>query len=32
MIHGFITMGRALDTANAVLDDCARALRASWGA
>jgi len=32
MVHGFITMGRALDTANAALADCARALRAAWGA
>ena len=32
MIHGFITMGRVLETAHAALDDCARALRASWGA
>jgi len=31
MVHGFITMGRALDTANAALADCARALRAAWG-
>ena len=30
MIHGFITMGRVLDTANAALEDCARILRASW--
>jgi acetyl esterase len=30
MVHGFITMGRALDTANAALDRCARALRAAW--
>ena len=32
MVHGFITMGRVLDTANAALADCARALRAAWGA
>jgi acetyl esterase len=32
MIHGFITMGRVLDTASAALEDCALALRASWGA
>jgi acetyl esterase len=31
MIHGFITMGRVLDTANAALTDCARALRDAWG-
>jgi len=30
MIHGFITMGRVLDTANAALADCARALRDAW--
>ena len=29
MIHGFITLGRVLDTANAALADCARALRDS---
>jgi acetyl esterase/lipase len=27
MIHGFITMGRVIDTANDALEDCARALR-----
>jgi acetyl esterase len=32
MVHGFITMGRVLDTANAALADCARALRQAWGA
>ena len=32
MVHGFITMGRILDTANAALADCARALRGAWGA
>ena len=32
MVHGFITMGRVLDTANAALADCARALRGAWGA
>ena len=32
MIHGFITMGRVLDTASAALEDCARVLRASWDA
>jgi acetyl esterase len=31
MIHGFITMGRVLETANSALDRCARALRAAWG-
>jgi acetyl esterase len=31
MVHGFITMGRVLDTANAALGDCARALREAWG-
>jgi acetyl esterase len=31
MIHGFITMGRVLDTANAALDDCARAIARSLG-
>jgi acetyl esterase len=32
MIHGFITMGRVLDTASAALEDCARVLRAAWDA
>jgi acetyl esterase len=32
MVHGFITMGRVLDTANAALADCARALRQAWSA
>jgi acetyl esterase len=32
MVHGFITMGRVLETANAALADCARALHAVWGA
>jgi acetyl esterase len=32
MVHGFITMGRVLDTANAALADCARALKKAWGA
>ena len=27
MVHGFITMGRVLDTANSALAECARALR-----
>jgi acetyl esterase/lipase len=31
MVHGFITMGRVLDTANAALADCAQALRRAWG-
>jgi acetyl esterase len=30
MVHGFITMGRALDTANTALEDCARALQRAW--
>ena len=30
MVHGFITMGRVLDTANAALADCARALRGAF--
>jgi acetyl esterase len=32
MVHGFVTMGRVLDTANTALADCARALRKAWGA
>jgi acetyl esterase len=32
MVHGFITMGRVLDTANSALADCARALKKAWGA
>jgi acetyl esterase len=32
MVHGFITMGRVLDTANAALADCAAALKKAWGA
>ncbi|MCC6210880.1 MAG: alpha/beta hydrolase [Burkholderiales bacterium] len=32
MVHGFITMGRVLDTANAALADCALSLRRAWGA
>jgi len=32
MVHGFITMGRVLDTANAALADCAAALKRAWGA
>ena len=31
MVHGFITMGRVLDTANAALADCATALKRAWG-
>lgn len=31
MVHGFITMGRVLDTANTALADCAAALRKAWG-
>jgi acetyl esterase len=31
MVHGFITMGRVLDSANAALADCAMALRKAWG-
>lgn len=31
MVHGFVTMGRVLDTANAALADCAQALRKAWG-
>lgn len=31
MVHGFITMGRVLDTANAAVDRCARALTLAWG-
>jgi len=31
MVHGFVTMGRVLDTANTTLADCARALRKAWG-
>ena len=30
MVHGFITMGRVLDTANSALADCAQALRKAW--
>jgi acetyl esterase len=30
MVHGFITMGRILDTANSALADCAAALRKAW--
>jgi acetyl esterase len=31
MVHGFITMGRVVDTANAALADCAQALKKAWG-
>jgi len=31
MVHGFITMGRVLDSANAALADCAQALKKAWG-
>src|SRR5262245_53365229 len=31
MVHGFITMGRVLDTANAALEHCGRALRSALG-
>ena len=31
MVHGFITMGRVLDTANTALADCAKALKRAWG-
>jgi len=31
MVHGFITMGRVVDTANTALADCARALKKAWG-
>ena len=31
MVHGFITMGRVLDTTNAALADCAQALKRAWG-
>jgi acetyl esterase len=31
MVHGFITMGRVLETANAALADCAQALKKAWG-
>lgn len=31
MVHGFITMGRVLDTANAALADCAMVLKKAWG-
>ena len=31
MVHGFITAGRVLDTANTALADCAQALKKAWG-
>jgi len=31
MVHGFITMGRVLETTNTALADCAQALRKAWG-
>ena len=31
MVHGFITMGRVLDTAHAALADCAQSLKKAWG-
>ena len=31
MVHGFITMGRVLETANTALADCGAALRKAWG-
>ncbi|HLX80584.1 MAG TPA: alpha/beta hydrolase [Burkholderiales bacterium] len=31
MVHGFITMGRVLDTTNVALADCAQALKKAWG-
>ncbi len=31
MVHGFVTMGRVLDTANTALADCAQALKKAWG-
>jgi acetyl esterase len=30
MVHGFITMGRVLDTANTALADCASAMKEVW--
>jgi acetyl esterase len=30
MVHGFITMGRVVDTANTALADCAAALKKAW--
>jgi acetyl esterase len=32
MVHGFITMGRVLDSANTALGECAQALRKAWRA
>jgi len=31
MVHGFVTMGRVLETAHAALADCALKLRKAWG-
>jgi acetyl esterase len=31
MVHGFITMGRVLETANTALADCAVAMKKAWG-
>ena len=31
MVHGFITMGRVLDTTAVALGDCAQALKKAWG-
>ena len=31
MVHGFITMGRVLDTTAVAFADCARALKKAWG-
>jgi len=31
MVHGFITMGRELQTASTALADCAQALKKAWG-
>jgi acetyl esterase len=31
MVHGFITMGRVLDSANAALAECAQVLKNAWG-
>jgi hypothetical protein len=30
MVHGFITSGRVLDTANTALAECARVLRSAF--
>ena len=31
MVHGFITMGRVLETTSTALADCAQALKGAWG-